>query len=80
MKLPRDISGRKLAKALQKLGYEMDYQTGSHIRLVTSIEGEHHVSIPNHRSIKVGLLNGILKEVAQHFRLTRDEILEKLGL
>jgi len=80
VKLPRDISGKKLAKALQKFGYKTEHQTGSHIRLMTSVEGLHHISIPNHRSIKVGLLNGILKEIAQHLRLTRDEILEKLGL
>lgn len=33
MKLPRDLSGEVLAKALEKLGYIIDRQTGSHIRL-----------------------------------------------
>jgi predicted RNA binding protein YcfA (HicA-like mRNA interferase family) len=35
MKLPRDISGQALAKALLKLGYEPTRQTGSHLRLTT---------------------------------------------
>jgi predicted RNA binding protein YcfA (HicA-like mRNA interferase family) len=32
MKLPRDLSGEALAKALGKLGYAVTCQTGSHIR------------------------------------------------
>jgi len=80
VKLPRDISGKRLAKALQKFGYEIEHQTGSHIRLKTLVNGLHHISIPNHRSIKVGLLNGILKEIARHQELTRDEVIEKLAL
>jgi predicted RNA binding protein YcfA (HicA-like mRNA interferase family) len=35
MKLPRDLSGEALAKALERLGYTVDRQTGSHIRLTT---------------------------------------------
>jgi predicted RNA binding protein YcfA (HicA-like mRNA interferase family) len=41
MKLPRDITGNDLAKALRKLGYQVTRQTGSHIRLSTSENGEH---------------------------------------
>ena len=33
MKLPRDISGVELAKALERLGYRITRQTGSHLRL-----------------------------------------------
>lgn len=40
MKLPRDISGRDLAAALGRLGYEIDHQTGSHIRLTTMLGNE----------------------------------------
>lgn len=32
MKLPRDLSGQDLVKALRRLGYEVSHQTGSHIR------------------------------------------------
>lgn len=42
MRLPRDISGQNLAKALGRLGYTQSRRTGSHMRLTTQIEGEHH--------------------------------------
>ena len=57
MKIPRDISGVKLIKLLAVYGYEVTKQTGSHIRLTTQANGEHHVTIPNHNPLKVGTLN-----------------------
>jgi predicted RNA binding protein YcfA (HicA-like mRNA interferase family) len=78
MKLPRDISGQALAKALLKLGYEPTRQTGSHIRLTTQQNGEHHVTVPAHNPLKIGTLNAILQAVAQHFELTRDALLKVL--
>ncbi len=78
MKLPRDLTGQKLAKALEKLGYAVDRQTGSHIRLTTQERGEHHVTIPNHSPIKIGTLNAILKDVADHFETDRDELIGRL--
>ncbi len=78
MKLPRDLSGQTLAKALLKIGYEPTRQTGSHIRLTTQQNGEHHVTIPAHNPLKVGTLNAILQAVAQHFELTRDALLKLL--
>lgn len=33
MKLPRDLSGADLAKALTRVGYRSTRQSGSHIRL-----------------------------------------------
>jgi predicted RNA binding protein YcfA (HicA-like mRNA interferase family) len=78
MKLPRDISGQTLAKALLKLGYEPTRQTGSHIRLTTQMNDEHHVTVPAHNPLKIGTLNAILQAVAQHFELTRDALLKLL--
>jgi predicted RNA binding protein YcfA (HicA-like mRNA interferase family) len=78
MKLPRDITGQQLAKALEKLGYRIDRQTGSHIRLTTYEKGEHHITVPEHRPIKVKTLNAILKTVADHFGLSRDDVLAQL--
>ena len=48
MKLPRDLDGNQLTQALSKFGYEIIRQTGSHIRLTTQQQGEHHITIPNH--------------------------------
>lgn len=78
MKLPRDISGITLAKALRSLGYETTRQTGSHIRLTTTVNGEHHITIPAHDPIKIGTLAGILADVAAHHKISRDELLKLL--
>lgn len=78
MKLPRDISGLALSKALKSFGYEITRQTGSHIRLTTSVNGEHHVTIPAHDPIKIGTLAGILSDIAAHHKITRDDLLKRL--
>ena len=78
MKLQRDISGQDLAKLLKVLGYEVSHQTASHIRLTTQQKGEHHITIPAHKPLKVGTLNAILRDIANHFQLNRDELLNQL--
>ncbi|MGB9180423.1 MAG: type II toxin-antitoxin system HicA family toxin [Pyrinomonadaceae bacterium] len=78
MKLPRDISGEKLAKALKALGYQATRQTGSHVRLTTLESGEHHVTIPRHNPLRIGTLAAILDDVATHFGISRDELMEKI--
>jgi hypothetical protein len=43
--------------------------------------GVHHLTIPNHRPLKTGtLLDGVLKPVAAHHKLTVEELLVKLAL
>jgi predicted RNA binding protein YcfA (HicA-like mRNA interferase family) len=78
MKLPRDLSGQDFAKSLRSLGYETTRQTGSHIRLTTQQHGEHHVTIPNHSSLKIGTLAGILTDVSAHFGIARDTLAKQL--
>jgi predicted RNA binding protein YcfA (HicA-like mRNA interferase family) len=80
MKLPRDIDGPQLVKALSVLGYEPTRQTGSHIRVTTQRDGENHEVIPNHRPIKTGTLSAILKRMAAHHEMSVDELLKLLGL
>jgi predicted RNA binding protein YcfA (HicA-like mRNA interferase family) len=77
-RLPRDISGHHLAKALAAYGYKITRQTGSHLRLTTSINGEHHVTVPAHDHVKVGTLSGILAEVARHLELSKIEVSNRL--
>ena len=78
MKLPRDITGTQLVKHLEAFGYQMTRQAGSHIRVTTLQNGEHHLTIPAHNPLKTGTLSAILNDVAQHFNLTRDELLNRL--
>ena len=51
MKLPRDVAGRQLVKALRELGYVETRRKGSHIRVTTQTNGEHHEVIPDHNPI-----------------------------
>ena len=53
MKIPRDVGGEELAELLKKYGYQITRQTGSHIRLTTNLKGEHHITIPRHKPLKV---------------------------
>ena len=78
MKLPRDLSSDDLIKKLFQLGYEVSRQTGSHIRLTTSENGTHQITIPAHNPLKIGTLNNILRDVALHFNLSKDELLKRL--
>lgn len=78
MKLPRDISGVDLARALGRLGYEISHQTGSHIRLTTERGGESHLTIPAHQTLRVGTLSAILRSVAEHHQLSRNDLLKEL--
>jgi len=80
MRLPRDISGLELAKALTRLGYEKTRQTSSHIRLTTTLNGEHHISIPAHDPLKIGTLSGILADVSTHHKMIREDLLKALKL
>ena len=80
MKIPRDVNGADLVRALRVLGYAPTRQTGSHIRITTQIGGEHHEAVPNHRPIKVGTLRGILRGIASHHSMTTDDLIAVLKL
>jgi predicted RNA binding protein YcfA (HicA-like mRNA interferase family) len=78
MKVPRNLSSERLIQLIANLGYETTRQTGSHIRLTTQENGQHHVTIPAHDPLKIGTLNSILRSIAEHFSLTKDELVEKI--
>jgi predicted RNA binding protein YcfA (HicA-like mRNA interferase family) len=78
LKLPRDVSGQDLARRLKPYGYEVTRQVGSHMRLTTQERGQHHVTIPAHRELRVGTLEYILASVAHHFGLAESELVLRL--
>jgi predicted RNA binding protein YcfA (HicA-like mRNA interferase family) len=78
MRLPRDLSGEDLARALSVFGYEVTRQTGSHMRLTTFEHGEHHLTIPRHASLRVGTVAAILADAGDHFGLTREALVDRL--
>ena len=80
MKLPRDLNGTSLTRALRALGYEVTRQRGSHIRVTTQLNGTHHEVIPAHKPIKPGTLAAILKSIARHHKISTAELIDKLRL
>ena len=78
MKLPRDVSGLELANALKKFSYKISRQTGSHIRLTTEKDGKHSITIPKHASLRIGTLSAILNDIAQHLKISKDELIRRL--
>ena len=74
MKIPRDLSADELIKKLEILGYFSTRQVGSHIRLTTLQNGEHHITIPNHDPLKIGTLSAILQDVSKHFGSSKADI------
>ena len=78
MRLPRDLSGRDLARALRRYGYAVTRETGSHMRLTTPQGGEHHVTIPDHANLRVGTLASILGDVADHLHIERTALASEL--
>lgn len=56
--LPR-ISGREAVRALERLGFIIRRQRGSHVILRRGSTG---CVVPDHKELKTGTLNGILKQ------------------
>lgn len=59
MKLPRDISGAEAIKALERMGFTITRQVGSHVRMA---QGNRRVTVPVHRVLIVGTLQSILRQ------------------
>jgi len=65
MKLPRNLNGADLQKALHRLGYEATRQRGSHVRITTQVNGEAsrgHSSTPTDQN----------KDLVEHFEKHRQ--------
>lgn len=65
MKLPRGVSAERLIGALERLGYEVIRQRGSHVRMRHEGPPVHLITVPLHNPLKIGTLHGILVEVAE---------------
>ena len=79
MKLPRDLAGRSLVKALcRDWDYRVVNQEGSHIILQTASPTHQRIPVPDHDPLRIGTLNSILRLVAAHKSVEREEILRSL--
>lgn len=68
----------KLSKLLKRFGFEITRQTRSHMRLSTTIGGEFHITIPNHKSLKIGTINNILSDIAKYLEIDKIELIKAL--
>ena len=71
--MSKTFSGSQLIKALRRIGFVVDHQRGSHI-FMHNLERNISVIIPNHKEIKKGTLNNIIKKVG----ISIDELKELL--
>jgi predicted RNA binding protein YcfA (HicA-like mRNA interferase family) len=64
------VSGKDLCNALQKIGYSIDHQTGSHIILRMEKPPHRRLTVPNHKELAKGTLRAIVRQSG----LTVDEL------
>jgi len=77
----KNTSGQILVKALEKQGYVVTRQTGSHIRLtLAGSDGDKHITIPAHKPLKLGTISSVLKEVSEHLGITKEALITLLEL
>ena len=53
------VSGSEIVRALERLGFRVTRQRGSHIVMRRGAAG---CVVPNHREVKTGTLAGVLKQ------------------
>ncbi len=71
MKLPRDLPGRAVVRALQRLGFQFAHQAGSHAIMK---KGVRTVVVPQHKAIKPGTLKSLIEQAG----ITLEELVRKL--
>jgi predicted RNA binding protein YcfA (HicA-like mRNA interferase family) len=59
--MSKTFSGREVVKALHRIGFVVDHQRGSHVFL-HNLEKNMSVVVPDHKELKKGTLNSILKK------------------
>jgi predicted RNA binding protein YcfA (HicA-like mRNA interferase family) len=71
-KLPRDLSGQQVRRALERAGFEFQRQRGSH--MILERPGRPPIVIPAGRVIRPGLLRRTIRDAG----LTVEEFVELL--
>jgi len=56
------VSGRQACKMLEKKGYLIDHQTGSHLILRNKNSPYRRLTVPNHKEIAKGTLRSIIRQ------------------
>jgi predicted RNA binding protein YcfA (HicA-like mRNA interferase family) len=80
VKLPRELYGRDLVRVLcARWAYRQVNQVGSHIILQTETPQHHRLSVPDHKPLRIGTLNAILRQVAAAKGVAREDLLATLS-
>lgn len=53
------LSGKEIIRALERLGFRVARQSGSHVLMKNGTKG---CVVPNHKEVKVGTVNGVLRQ------------------
>lgn len=69
-KLPH-VSGQQVLRALERLGFQMVRQSGSHVVMKRESKG---CVVPMHAEVKVGTLAGVLRQA----EVSPDEFIDAL--
>jgi predicted RNA binding protein YcfA (HicA-like mRNA interferase family) len=56
------VSGRDVAKAFRKIGFDFDHQRGSHIVLRQADHPHRRLTVPDHSEVAKGTLRAILRQ------------------
>ena len=74
-RLPR-VSGEQTIAVLQRFGFEITRQRGSHVILKKRISKEEEIGcvVPLHRELAIGTLRSVLRQA----RVPAEEFIEKL--
>jgi len=64
-------SGKRVVKALRRIGYIVDHQRGDHV-FMHNLEKNLSVIVPLHKEVKKGTLNNIIKKAG----ITIEELKE----
>jgi predicted RNA binding protein YcfA (HicA-like mRNA interferase family) len=73
MKIPTDLSGQELRRALERVGFVFQRQKGSHM-ILRRDDPHARVVVPDHKTLRVGTLRQILNEAG----LTVEQLKELL--
>ena len=56
------VSGKQATRVLEKKGYLIDHQTGSHIILRNQNPPHRRLTVPNHKELAKGTLRAIIRQ------------------
>ncbi|MEF9475387.1 MAG: type II toxin-antitoxin system HicA family toxin [Candidatus Mariimomonas ferrooxydans] len=56
------VSGKLTCKVLEKIGFLIDHQTGSHIILRNKRPPHRRLTVPNHKELAKGTLRSIIRQ------------------